>query len=128
MEDSNSSLTPLENLILTKYPYPIAVGYRRLLDATDWELKTKSAIKLFEYGLRALALGVISEYLMRDATDVVDPALNKLLRTKLPRATLGSWKEMFFATLKAYADKRDLFFMRELYDLYWDTSRSPHRA
>ncbi len=119
METHDTALSPLDKLILTEYPYPIAVGYRRVLEATDWPTRVNLALRLFEYGLRTLALGLISQYLIRDADTVSDPALNKLLLNKLPRPTLGNWKDMLFTALKAYADQRDLFFMPELYDLYW---------
>lgn len=118
---------PTDEIFLTKYPYPIAVGYRRVIDAPDWRTKVENALQLFDYGLRIITLGVISQYLIRDADKVSDPTLNKLLLEKLPKATLGSWKEICFAALKAYGEKRDLFFMKELYDYYWDSSSSPHR-
>lgn len=127
MDSENSLLVPLDILVLTEYPYPIAVNYRRVLDANDWPTKVELALKVFEYGLRAITLGVISQYLIRDAHQVSDPALNNLLLRKLPQATLGSWKQMLFDALKAYGGKRDLFFMKELYDLYWDSSYTPQR-
>jgi len=117
----------LDGLILTDYPYPIAVNYKRLLDEQDWEKKTRVCIQVFELGLRAITLGLISQYLIRDAEKVSDPQLNQLLLKRLSRASLGTWNEMFFKALKAYQGKRNLFFMPELYDLYWDTSTSPHR-
>ena len=126
---SNMYLTDedLDQLILSEYPYPIAVNYRRMLEAQAWEEKTRACIRVFEFGLRAMALGVISQYLIRDVEKVSDPQLNRLLLTRLSRATLGTWNEIFFKTLQVYEGKRDLFFMPELYDLHWDTSTSPHR-
>lgn len=118
----------LDMIVLTEYPYPIAVSYRRILDAQGWPAKVEEAILAFEFGLRMFALFMISQYLIRDTEQVNDPTLNKILFNKLPKATLGSWKEIFFISLKAYEGKRDLFFLKELYDLYWDTSQTPHRA
>jgi len=125
--DNSDALSELDRLILTEYPYPISVNYKRLLDEQDWEKKTRACIQVFEYGLRAITLGLISQYLIRDVDRVSDPQLNKFLLTSLSRATLGTWNDIFFKALQAYQDKRNLFFMPELYDLYWDTSTSPHR-
>lgn len=125
--DNSDALSELDRLILTEYPYPIAVNYKRLLDEQDWEKKTQACIQVFEYGVRAIALGLISQYLIRDVEKVSDPQLNHLLLTRLSRATLGTWNDIFFKALQAYQDKRNLFFMPELYDLYWDISTSPHR-
>jgi len=128
-EASNRDWTDdkLDQLILSEYPYPIAVNYKRLLDEQDWEKKTRACIQVFEYGLRAITLGLISQYLIRDVEKVSDPQLNQLLLTRLSRATLGTWNEMFFKALQAYEDKRNLFFMPELYDLYWDISTTTIR-
>ena len=118
----------LGELIMREFPRPIAVNYRRLLDMEDWQKKTEHCLRVFEFGLRAMALGVISQYLIRDADKVNDPYLNKLLLDKLPgRASLGTWQQMFFTVLQAYQGKRALFFMPELYDFYWDTRHEPHR-
>ena len=127
MDGGVGVLDELDKLVLTEYPYPIAVNYKRLLDEQDWEKKTHICIQVFEFGLRAITLGLISQYLIRDAEKVSDPQLNQLLLKRLSRATLGTWNEMFFKALQAYQGKRNLFFMPELYDLYWDTSTSPHR-
>ena len=47
-----------------------------------------------------MALDVVSQYLIRDADKLSYPPLNKLLTEKLPKATLGSWKEMLFTGLR----------------------------
>src|SRR2546421_8760800 len=60
-------------------------------------------------------------------TGVRDPYLENLLEQKFPHLTADAWEEMLFITLRAYQGHRDLFFMRELYDFYWDTSTYPHR-
>ena len=63
-----------------------------------------------------MALGVLSQYLLRDFNQVKDPELDKKLQKKLRQASLGDWVEFLFLGLKAYQGKRDLFFMPELYD------------
>jgi hypothetical protein len=118
----------LDELILQEFPRPIAVNYCRLLEMQDWQKKTEHCLRVFEFGLRTMALGVISQYLIRDADKVNDPYLNRLLLDKLPgKASLGTWQQIFFTTLRAYQGERGLFFMPELYDFYWDTQREPHR-
>jgi len=51
---TSSSDDSLDQLILTEYPYPIAVNYRRLLKTEGWEARTRKCIEVFEYGLRAI--------------------------------------------------------------------------
>ena len=127
MQNGPSVPDDLDALVLTEYPYPIAANYKRLLDENDWEKKTRACIQVFEFGLRAIALGLISQYLIRDAEKISDPQLNNLLLTRLSRATLGTWNEIFFRALQAYEGRRELFFMPQLYDLYWDVSTSPRK-
>lgn len=128
MNHDNSSLTEFDKMVLTEYPYPIAVGYRRVLRARDWRTKVDFALTLFEFGLRTVTMGLISQYRIRDLGQVNDVGLNAILQDRLPRASLGDWNNMFFTILRAYRDRRDLFFMKELYDIYWDTSVAPHRS
>ena len=123
----NNSLTELDQLVITRFPYPIATHYQQMLDAPDWRAKVDLALWVFGFGLRTIALGIISEYLIRDADKVSDPRLNELLLKRFPRPSLGTWQDLFFSGLRAYAQKRELVFIQELYDLYWDTSSEPHR-
>jgi hypothetical protein len=117
----------LDQLILSEYPYPVAVNYRRLLEIEGWEARTRKCIEIFEYGLRTITLVVLSQYLIRDVHQVSDLVLDRKLYRSLPEASLGQWTEFFFLGLRAYRGRRDLFFMREMYDLYWDTSQEPHQ-
>lgn len=117
----------LDQLILSEFLYPIAVNYQRLLETQGWEAKVRKCIEVFEYGLRAITLGVLSQYLIRDVHQVSDPELDKKLYRNLAQASLGQWTEFFFLGLRAYRGRRELLFMPELYDLYWDTSQEPHQ-
>lgn len=109
----------LDELVLTEYPYPIALGYRRMLDAQDWPTKTHLAVNVFDFGMRTLALGLLNRYLSRDVKEINDPKLNDLILQKMARPkSLGDWKELFFASLRAYENRRERFFIPELYDLY----------
>ena len=129
-DPKQTELTPeaIDELVLTEYPYPIAKNYRLVLEAKDWERKTRECIKVFEYGVRAIALGILSQYLIQDLYEFTDQELNReLYKKKLSNISLGTWVEYMFLGLKAYDGRRELFFMGELYDLYWDTSRTPHQ-
>jgi hypothetical protein len=124
MSNNDAELTDFDRMVLKEYPYPIAVGYRRVFDTEDWKEKFEQIIKVFDFGMRTVALGLIGQYVVRDVGTASNDPLNKLILDKLPLATLGSWKNIFFTALRAYEDKRHLFFIKELYDLYWDT---PHK-
>jgi hypothetical protein len=115
----------LDHLILTVMPHFVAVHYQKMLDAEAWPERVHEALCAFELGLRALALGLVSQYLTRDAEKVSDSELNNLLIKRLPTATLGVWKDILFTTLCAYEGQRRLFFMPELYDFFWDPSVTP---
>jgi hypothetical protein len=122
-----SAQDALDNLILTEYPYPIAVNYRILLDAGNSEQVTRKALAIFEDGLRITTLCLLNQYLVRDAEAVTYRPLDETLQENLPRATLGQLREFLFLCLEAYKGKRNRFFMPELYDFYWDTSVTPQQ-
>jgi len=71
--------TPFDQIILTEYLYPIAVGYRSVLEASDWPTKVSLVLKLFEYVLRMIVITSSSQYLIRNAEIVSDPTLNNRL-------------------------------------------------
>jgi len=106
-------------------PYFVAVQYKQMLDAPCAEGKVRGAIRVYELGIRTLALSIVSQYLMRDYDSVNDYELSQLLETKLPNATLNVWQRIFFLGIRAYGGQRDLLFVSELYDLYWDRSVDP---
>jgi hypothetical protein len=115
----------LDQLILTEYPYPIAVSYRKLLDTKGGEESHRRCIEVFEYGLRTVTLGLLSQYLGPHASRVRYAALDTHLYQKLKEASLGDWVDFLFDGLRAYGGKRELLFMPELYDFYWNTSKTP---
>jgi hypothetical protein len=122
----------LEHIILDSFPYPIAVRYRGMLDVESFEERARRAIDVYEASLRALTLGILGKYMRLDLEVINDSKLTRCASDLFGRGrrapALGTWKTAFFTGLKAYKDHRDLFFMPELYDFYWDTSSSPHRA
>src|SRR2546421_268039 len=114
--------------ILTTMPYFIAVNYQRLLETQNPQEQVALILHIYNLGLRALTINLVSQYLFRDRDRVNDPYLDKLLEQKFPHLTPDAWEEMLFKTLRTYEGHRDLFFMPELYDFYWDTSAYPHRS
>ncbi len=125
--DNPLSDTQLNDFVLSQMPHFIAVNYQRLLTAQTPQEKVELAFRTYNLGLRALTLGLVSQYLIRDDDRVSDPYLNELLLQKFPRLTLDAWQQLLFAALRAYEGKRALFFMPELYDFYWDDSTAPSR-
>ncbi len=119
--------TDFDAFVTTKLPHFVAVNYQQMLQATDPLDRLQRALRTYDLGLRALTIGLVSQYLIRDQTRVSDPYVNDLLLDKFPHLTLKTWQELLFATLAAYEGQRELFFMPELYDFYWDTSTVPHR-
>ena len=108
MTESALIASDLDNLVLNEYPYLIAVNYRRMLEAERWETKTQMCIHVFEYGIRTLALALVSQYLIRDREAISNDQLNSLLSVKIKKASLGTWNELLFAALKAYGGKQEL--------------------
>lgn len=128
MPNSQLSNQDLEAIIVEHFPYPVAVNYQRMLETGHLESKVRLCLQIFEYTLRAMALGLVSQYLIRDKEETSGTQLNNLLsRRRFRRATLGEWNELFFATLKTYEGERQRFFIPELYDMYWETDVQPHR-
>jgi hypothetical protein len=125
MQEGVRLMEEIDRLVLTVMPHFVAVHYKKMLDAEAWPERVREALCAFELGLRALALGLVSQYLTRDAEKVSDSELNDLLLRRLPTATLGVWKDILFTALCAYEGQRRLFFMPELYDFFWDSSVTP---
>jgi hypothetical protein len=116
-----------DDFILHNMPYFIAVNYQRLLATQTSRERVELIIHIYHLGIRALTIGLVSQYLIRDRDNVSDPYLNELLQHQFPHMTLDVWNLLLFATLKAYEGKRGLFFIPELYDFYWDSTTMPHR-
>lgn len=114
--------------VTAKLPHFVAVKYQQMLDAAEPRARVQAALDTYDLGLRALTIGLVSQYLIHDQATISDPYVNDLLIDKFPHVTLHAWLQLLFATLRAYEGQRDLLFMPELYDFYWDTSTVPHRA
>src|SRR6266581_2994553 len=102
--------------IVANMPYFIAVNYQRLLVAQSPQEQVKLILHIYNLGLRALTINLVSQYLIRDRKKVDDPYLNELLDRKkvddpylnellwekFGHLTTGAWEEIFFTALKAY--------------------------
>src|SRR5262245_30684932 len=117
---------PFDEFVLHEMPNFVAVNYQQALQAKGARERVERYLHLYTLGLRALAIILVSQYLLHDRRDVRDAYLNDLLWNEFPHLTLDAWQKILFAALRAYHNKRDLFFMPELYDLYWDTGHVPH--
>ena len=125
--DSRASDQEFDALVLTEFPYPIAVNYQRLLKATTPLAKIDDGLQIYEFGLRTVTLVIINQYLNQDINKVNDEGFNQLLANKLPENSLGDWVNLFFRSLQAYEGKQDLFFTPELYEILWDITNKPHK-
>src|SRR4051812_26873499 len=94
-----------DDFILQNMPYFIAVNYQRLLATQTARERVDLIIHLYHLGIRALTIGLVSQYLIRDRDSVSDPYLNELLQHQFPHMTLDIWNLLLFATLKAYEGK-----------------------
>lgn len=119
--------TEFDKFVLANMPSFIVTNYQRLLDSSNPQEQVALILHIYNLGLRALTINLVSQYVFRDRDRVNYPYLENLLEQKFPHLTPDAWEEMLFTTLKAYEGNRDLFFMPELYDFYWDTSTYPHR-
>ena len=52
--------------ILTKYPYFIASRYGQLVETNIPQQKVEMALNIYEVSIRALALSLINQYLIKD--------------------------------------------------------------
>jgi len=115
--------------ILEEYPYFLSVAYARLLRAEGWQERVQAVVRLYELGVRVLVLVVVGQYLLRDRRRVEDERLNRMLEEEFfRRTTFGIWQQILFAAMDAYRDARDIFFIPELYDLFWDRGEERPRG
>lgn len=117
-----------DDLILNFFPHPLARIYSTVQESKDWRNKVHESLRLFEFGLRYYTLLAASQYLYR-TKGVSDPKVdtNLLSFLQVGQKSLGPIQETLFSLLKAQQGQRDQFYIKEMYDWYWDTSYKPHR-
>ncbi len=123
------SFDEIDSLVLSKFPYPLAVNYHRTRELQTWENKTQNLVRLFEYGIRTVVIPFLNQYLIYDAKHISDNSLNEFLVKKLEeKKSLGDWVNYLFLCLSAYKNHREHLFIHELYEFYWeDISSKPRK-
>ena len=119
--------TSFDAFVTANLPHFVAVNYQQMLETPDPHERIQAVLRTYDLGLRALTIGLVSQYLIHDQATISDPYVNDLLLNQFRHLTLYAWQELLFATLGAYEGQRELLFMPELYDFYWDTTVVPHR-
>jgi len=122
----------LDGVILNSYPTPIAILYKKMLQENRYQLKTQTALELFEVWMRSITLQMLIQYLDQDIKTLHNDDADKL-NEKLKaiyKPSLGDIVELFFSLLKAYQEHPEQLFMRELYNIQWDagTKKKVSRA
>lgn len=117
----------LDSIVLNEFPHFLATRFKLMLDTTSFQLKVSHALSFFEVGLRTFTLGILSQYLYRDLALINDPVVNNTALTLMQggkkKPALGDWNRLFFSLLTAYESHRERFFMPQLYDFYWNTTK-----
>jgi hypothetical protein len=117
----------LQAFVLSAMPDYISINFQRVLRAEGSEERVKTMVHVYWLILHTLATILISQYLIRDRETIQNQQLNGLLLNTFPREmTLDAWQNLLFLSLQVYEGNRNLLFMPELYDLYWDV-RIPHQ-
>jgi len=124
MNNRSQTIDELQNLVINDFPYFIAINYQRLINESNWKEKTNRCIHVFDFTIRALSLMVIGQYLIVDRGKVSDPLLNKLLKDRFPRASLGTWLNLCFRGIQVYAENNYSLYIKELVNFYWDKNLS----
>lgn len=96
-----------DQFMLNETPYFIAHKYRQILQSASDEERVRYSVQLYELAVRTLAIGLVIQYLVRDATVVSFHELNQLIEERLPIATLRVWEEILFSVLRVYSGKRE---------------------
>jgi len=105
----------LQQVVLNQFPFPVAVNYRRLLDATSWESRVLKGINVFETLLRSLCLVAVSQYVIQDHKQLADEQLDQFLLKTMPRQSIGGLTEILFRILKIYdSQDKEILFIKEL--------------
>jgi hypothetical protein len=129
---TQASRAQLDNVILSSYPTPISILYKKMLQEDRYQLKAQTALELFEVWMRSITLQMLIQYLDQDIkllhNDDADKLNEKLKAIYKP--SLGDIVELFFSLLKAYQEHPESLFMKELYNIQWEagTKKKVSRA
>ena len=110
--------------IIHQFPSPIAFHYARAVDEqTAWLDRTVACNRLFDFGIRALVLGILSRYARDQGERFYNETLSRSLHD-LNKYELDYWIHLLRTFMEAYQGDPERFFMEELYSNYWE-KKSP---
>lgn len=131
MPQTNHHLEQIDQLdyqVLHEFPYPLAINYRRILDAGSLQEKALLCLGCFDLSLRAITIQLLIQYLRQDREEIEAPELDHLLLSHFPHARVSTWKTVFFQLLRAYQGQKKRLYAPELYELYWDRDTDEPRS
>ena len=121
----------LQRLIREHYPFPIVHAHKKTLaELDDNAQKLKCLIQTAEVTIQFLALVMLAQ-LHRGLESQRAPAPGTRgwsLRDDLRNPSFGKWHGILRDVLKAYRDHRDLLVVPELFECYFQPSRSTRLA
>lgn len=111
--------TDFDEFVRANIPYFIAKNYHQLVQEQQPQKQVDLIVHIYNLILRVLTINLVNQYLSQPG-EVNDTDLNEILYLDfLHQLTTKVWKETFFAVLRAYENKKERFFIPELYELYW---------
>jgi hypothetical protein len=120
-----------DEYLLTNMPHFVAIKYHQLLNTREPQEQVRLIVQIYDLTLRTLTVSLISQYISQfippERVNIYEPSLHRKLREFFDGSAINEWEEIFFFALDAYRGKREFIFMPDLYDLYWDDSRTPPR-
>lgn len=119
--------TDFNAFVLKNMPHFISVNYQRLLEAQSPQQQVEILLHIYNLMLRVLTVILVNQYLIRDMETFDRASLNRLLHDQFEHLTASTWKNILFTALEEYKGKKNLLFMPELHDFYWDTTTLPYR-
>ena len=105
-------LDPLDMMVLSSFPYPIATTYQSFINEPDPRLRCKLLVDTFTNVIKMWALQIASEYLI--AEDVKDTAVNQTLSRDFQRPLISAWNLMLHRCIPVLQEAEVAFFSPEL--------------
>jgi hypothetical protein len=111
--------------LVERLPQFIAVNYQAMLDAPDEESIVRYGLLAFDRMLRFLTVYMTSqEFNTNDPRQVTDRAITKRVSGLFFDSDIKKWHEILVSFFGVYKGKRDLLFIPELYDFYWESTNA----
>ena len=114
-------LDDLEERVVQRYPYLIAVPFRSMLMETNTVAKVKCMVDTLTNVLKYLALIVETEYLFADHKD---QAVNAIIENDLERPLVSAWNKFLREALVSLERAGHDFFVPEIKALYDQIGRA----